>query len=702
MSSPELQGVSVPAGARFDRETWDFILRIFGGPWRAIGVFALCYAAMSALGYHFKVDLSMPAVMWPAAGVLFSALWFFELRWWPWLLLAQVAADLGVTALVMDPFPVSTALLYALSNSVGGVFGAALARRYVSSRSELRTGRSLQMLLATAVGSAVGALPGVWANFQHFGNTLGFFTHLQVWGAGNWLGLVTMVPVLNSWLSPLRQRYPELGLRSRVELLFLAALLAMATIHVFGSSDQPKVLLQSPFIVVALLVYAAYRLPPRWAATLAMLVCLVSVELVRRGGGPYSGADVFTRNAQMQGMLAAIVVVSFVMSMALLEIRLAMRERAESESRYRSLVELSTEAIWRVELDVPMPLSLAPAAQVEWLHRHARVAECNRAFLQVDPSSGARDGHWEHQIPWSDVYESHIEQVIRGNYAIDGLRFTVMVRGSPHTYLTAFSGVVRDGRLLRIWGVAQDISQLVTLNARLQREQDRLRSYARQIATAEEKARRATAVDLHDGIGQSLVGMAMTLGVAREGASAEVRLLIDEARSRLRDVQERTRHMISDLSPPGLYDLGLGPALQWLAGYMRASDRLDVSLQVHLDEEAVRLDTRILVFKLVRELLRNVAKHSGTEAASVAVRGDGRELVVEVADNGRGFDAQLDLAGISGAGRGFGLWSIADRLQEVGGTWNVDAAPGRGARFVLRIPLQAVPGEESQVAFRSA
>ena len=71
-----------------------------------------------------------------------------------------------------------------------------------------------------------------------------------------------------------------------------------------------------------------------------------------------------------------------------------------------------------------------------------------------------------------------------------------------------------------------------------------------------------SAVDLHDGIGQSLVGMSMTLDVAREKSSAEVRLLLEEVRARLRDVQDRTRHMISDLSPPGLYDLA-GQSLRY-------------------------------------------------------------------------------------------------------------------------------------------
>lgn len=670
---------------------WDYIVALFGGRFPALAAFGLGYAGMVWLGYHFKSDLAVPAVMWPAAGVLFAALWACEVRFWPIVLMTQVAIDVAVSFLFLHPFPPGTAVLYAISNSLGGAIGAALARRYVSMQPDMRTARSLQMLIATAVGSAAGALPGVWGNTQFFGNPMAFITQLEIWSAGNWLGLVTVVPVLNSWLSPMRLRHPELALRSRVELGVLAGLLAIAAFHVFGKHGQPSSLVQLPFLLIALMLYCAYRLPPRWTATLAMLVALGSVELAMRGGGPFHLPDVFASNVLMQGALATLVIVSYTMSMALAEIRISMGERAESESRYRSLVELSTEAIWRVELDPPMPVSIPAEEQKQWLRRNARVAESNQAYRQVDPGMGdPGDGHWQHDIPWSAAYEGSIDTIIRQGYAIDGLRFTAQAGGRTHTYLTAFSGVVRDGRLLRIWGVAQDISELVELTTRLQREQDRLRTYARQIVTAEEKARRATAVDLHDGIGQSLVGMGMTLKVARADATPEVRLLIDEVRSRLHEVQERTRHMISDLSPPGLYELGLGSALQWLAVYVRGRDRLEVSLQLDLREDAVQLETRVLVFKLVRELLRNVVKHAGVSSATVSVRGTATELEVEVADQGRGFNAQLDMFGGEGGARGFGLWSIADRVHEVGGRFTIETAPGRGARFILSFPLRQV------------
>jgi signal transduction histidine kinase len=255
---------------------------------------------------------------------------------------------------------------------------------------------------------------------------------------------------------------------------------------------------------------------------------------------------------------------------------------------------------------------------------------------------------------------------------------------------------VQDGVLHRVWGVARDVSELAQLNARLLREQDKLRSYARQIVTADEKARRATAIDLHDGIGQSLVGMAMTLEVARERAAPDVRLLLEQMRRNLNDVQDRTRHMISDLSPPGLYELGLGPALQWLAVYVRGQHQLQVELDSRVQESAVDLNMRVLVFKLVRELLRNVVKHAGVKAAKVVVACDDGHLRVEVSDRGRGFQWQLDMFGASTGG--FGLWSIADRVSEAGGTFRVETAPGKGSRFEMILPMAiaAEPGDSGR------
>jgi signal transduction histidine kinase len=339
-----------------------------------------------------------------------------------------------------------------------------------------------------------------------------------------------------------------------------------------------------------------------------------------------------------------------------------------------------------VELDLPMPVSLPVAEQRKWLEQYAHVAECSLSYDRLNPPESPALQPWRREIPWNAIYDQHLDQAARQNYSMDGLRFDVTVEGKRLTFITSFTGIVRDGHLQRIWGVARNVTDLVELNTRLAREQDRLRGYARQIVTAEERARRATAVDLHDGIGQELIGMGMTLEVLRAQAPVNSQALLDELRTRLREVQERTRHMISDLSPPGLYDLGLCPALQWLAIYLRTHEKLQVALDCRVREELVDVEMRVLVFKLVRELLRNVVKHADISVASVTVLGDGERVKVEVRDTGRGFVWEVDMFG--GRSSGFGLWSIEERVREVGGEFRVDTSPGRGARFEMVLPLR--------------
>ncbi|HTQ35505.1 MAG TPA: ATP-binding protein, partial [Steroidobacteraceae bacterium] len=169
----------------------------------------------------------------------------------------------------------------------------------------------------------------------------------------------------------------------------------------------------------------------------------------------------------------------------------------------------------------------------------------------------------------------------------------------------------------------------------------------------------------------------------------EQRPQLDELRGHLHRVQQRTRDLVSDLSPPGLYDLGLVPALQWLAVYLRSHDRLQVQVAGEVDEAAVPTARRVLVFKLVGELLRNVVRHAGVETATVAVHGDRERLTVTVADEGRGFAWEPDM--LTNPPRGFGLWSIGSRLAEFGGQLHVDTAPDRGARFTLELPLRSAP-----------
>ena len=210
-----------------------------------------------------------------------------------------------------------------------------------------------------------------------------------------------------------------------------------------------------------------------------------------------------------------------------------------------------------------------------------------------------------------------------------------------------------------------------------------LREYARALTAAEETARRKTAADLHDGIGQVLAGQSMTLAAMRTHAShSPLSVLLDEATEASREAQEGLRVMIQDLTPPGLDRASLDETLRWLADYFKTRYGFSVVWRVNGNAELSR-DRLRLVYRCVRELLMNARKHSQRQSAEVEV--DVSPIMVEivVVDEGIGFDARR---AEPPSGDRFGLAQIRERVRAAGGTIDVDAVVGEGCRVIVRLP----------------
>jgi signal transduction histidine kinase len=549
----------------------------------------------------------------------------------------------------------------------------------------------LQLIAAIALGAAVSAILGAFASI-HTSVGTHFFRQWQLWWANSWLGSLFLAPVLLTWALQRPVPGDSSPPTATGELLLIGCALLGFTCWLFASPPAAlSPILHPPVLLLALVIVAAFRLPPRWATSFTALCVVIGAYFARRQLGPFAGEpNPFARIGALQLYLSTLIVIDFMLAVALVEMRDTVALLRRSEERYRNFVEKSSEAVWQVELDIPMPVELPLDAQISWLREHAYVAECNQTYRRLNHQLGITDADirtWRADVPWSAVYVDHFEQAARQAYSIDGLQFKVSDGTAGSTYLTAFSGVISEGMLARLWGVARDITELVELNDKLRIKQERVQMYARQLAGAEERARRSTAVDLHDGIGQQLAGLALMLDGAAARATPETRLLLGEASQTLRQVHASTQRVIADLSPPGLYELGLEPALQWLAVYMRGRDNLQVLLHVNVDDRAFDLEMRILIFKLIRELLRNVVKHSRVNAATVNVSMTPRHLRLEVIDDGVGFEWQLSL--FETPREGFGLWSVAERIREADGEMTVDTAPGHGCKVSVVFPLKA-------------
>lgn len=243
-----------------------------------------------------------------------------------------------------------------------------------------------------------------------------------------------------------------------------------------------------------------------------------------------------------------------------------------------------------------------------------------------------------------------------------------------------------EARLLKaIAERVADVIELKEAEQELGAYQDRLRSLASQLAMTEERQRRDIATYLHDRIGQELALIKLRLDSVRGCArDDEQNRVIDDVCDLAADIMQRTRTLTFEISPPILHELGLAPAIEWLADHVRAQH----GLAVEVDAEpipAIEEDIKALVFRSTNELLNNVARHAKAKTAVVRVRTAGRLLRVEVEDDGIGFEHErLAPAGATSA---YGLFSIRERLAYIGGRLELVSVPGKGTRVSLEAPL---------------
>ncbi len=189
--------------------------------------------------------------------------------------------------------------------------------------------------------------------------------------------------------------------------------------------------------------------------------------------------------------------------------------------------------------------------------------------------------------------------------------------------------------------------------------------------------RRRLATSLHDGVAQTLALLQNKLAAARD--SADPREAIRECAALVEDALEETRAVTVDLSPPIVEQGGLAPALRWLAGQFerRHGVRVDVS---GVRDVAAGPELAAVVYRSIRELLTNVAKHSGVPRAAVTLERHGDRLIASVRDRGVGFEKA------SRRDDAFGLFSIREQLDGVCGSMSVHATRKHGTCVVVSVP----------------
>jgi PAS domain S-box-containing protein len=230
----------------------------------------------------------------------------------------------------------------------------------------------------------------------------------------------------------------------------------------------------------------------------------------------------------------------------------------------------------------------------------------------------------------------------------------------------------------------------------LVKARNELRSLSARLLKTQDEERRRIARELHDGVGQLLAAMNMSLSVLlpeKPKLTEEAARSLDEYGSLVDQALRDIRTMSYLLHPPLLDEIGLGSALQWyLRGFAERSN-IEVSLDLTPDLAKFPRDVELSLFRIVQECLTNIHRHSGSSTARVRLYRSLGETILEVRDEGRGIPPEVRQKISRGDSFGLGLRGIRERLRQFGGRLEVQSDDA-GTLVVAALPDESINNYE--------
>jgi signal transduction histidine kinase/DNA-binding response OmpR family regulator len=454
---------------------------------------------------------------------------------------------------------------------------------------------------------------------------------------------------------------------------------------------------------------AAMRADPRARAVPMILLSArageeARVEALAAGADDYLVKPFAARElvARAEGLLA--------LTRVRREAEIAVRE---SEERYRAFIELTSDAVWRIELDRPVPVALPADEQIDRFYREAWLAECNDAMARMygyDAAAelvGARLGDL---LPREDPANvEYLRAFVTSGYRLADAESNEVDRdGRPRYFVNTLFGVVQDGVLVRAWGSQRDITERRLTLDRLQQAQ-RMESVGKLAGGIAHEVNNMMSVVL--GCSEFLLRRQDLAPSAREdvlqvreaaerSAAITAQLLAFSRRQMLQPVPLDLNGVVQDLRPVLQRSLGEGIALELRLGAISPilADRGQLQ-QVLLNLALNARDAMPQGGRLVLETRTVELGQADVDAhPEIRIR-RGAYALLSVSDTGHGmtadtaahaFEPFFTTKGI-GKGTGLGLSTVYGIIKQSDGYIWVDSEPGRGATFRIYLPVTGTP-----------
>lgn len=344
---------------------------------------------------------------------------------------------------------------------------------------------------------------------------------------------------------------------------------------------------------------------------------------------------------------------------------------AARRARHRALLESLTEAVWQVDLQIPIPVERL-AADTLWTELgNASVCECNGRMKELVREMAPAAG----ESPEVGDVLAFMGEVLLTEFVKSGLRLRNRehrVRGrdgSWRHFVVNLQGVRRDGQLTHILGSTLETTAYVEVEQRT--------------VSALEKQREELGRELHDVVGQLLTGIRLlSSNLARDTTlpSEKVRLHATRVSQMAEEAHLNLRQINRGLSAAHLQHVRLDDALHDLAEFVGAMPTVESLFDCEEAVDELEPETKLQVYRIAQEAVNNALKHSGATQIVIQWRRTDAGIGLAVSDNGHGFDERnLDR-------KTLGLHSMAYRARVVGAELNIRSAPGKGTTVQCVLP----------------
>jgi signal transduction histidine kinase len=669
---------------------------------------AAAYYVAAKLGLKLAYLNGAVTALWPPVGVGIAALVLLGPRYWPGVLIGDLLVGDFST-------PFGTVVGQTVGNTLEVLVGALLLRRLAGADVAMHRVRDVLALVAAATaGTLISACFGTAS--LRLGHVIQEHETTEVWRTW-WLsdfsGALVLTPAILAW-----RRGPPVGMsRGRV---LEGALLLTALVLLAELPAQRDV----PYVVFPTLIWAALRFGPPGASVAVLVAASLTVWNTAHNAGPFVRESITDSLLSTQLFIAAAALTSLILAAVTSE-----RERADealrqdiARRRETEQALVSSERATRLLADEQMALrriatlvagEAAPSAVFEQVTTEvgqlfgvpsARIVR----YGEMDPSAQATIvGGWAAdpgfpglpvgaQVPLdSDTVIVRVQRTGEAqrmtSYKDVGGELAERLRAVG--FGASVAAPVRVGG--RIWGAlvasAGDPDQLpdgaeewlaafAELVAQALANADayeKLAASRARIVEAGDAERRRLERNLHDGAQQRLVTLAVSLRVVQSRLPPEAdgaRELLGAAQQQLSEALLELRELARGIHPAVLTDHGLGPAVDALAS--RSSVPLEVTDVPH---ERLPSPVEAAAYYIVAEAVTNVAKYADASHVTVAIRPDGDQMIVDVADDG---------VGGADPASGTGLRGIADRVEALHGRLRISSPAGSGTRITAEIPLR--------------